>query len=630
MVIKNYFGLLGIVFMLMLCGCSKYANRTVENPNIETATTTALDISKIEMTDSSTVMNFKVRYYPKYWVQLAERTYIEADGEKYYMVSADGITPGERLWIPESGEAEFTLVFPPIPASVKKINFGEEADSPWLIYGIDVTGKATADFPHKDLPKEMTSASGEGNMPEVVLDVDTTTVNVHLLSYYPALGNKLETLLNTMTEQVKDDLQIDIDEQGNGSKKILLYGSSNLVLMGLNGGTPLTGSIWLAPGETVDVYVDCRQVGQQIMAEREEREEVSNAFIFDNGKYSALNYLKQTEPIPVFFKYRSGKFGHCRMTGDEYVEYLKKEFKEAKDSIARTNLSPMMKEVALNSIEAGMLSAAENFRNVAYTNYYVTTGADWNEKIPDGAIKLQMTPENYKSVAAEVRNIDDLNLVMAPGVSLPFTHGGALSAQAYPESKLAELVKYRNLMNKVSLNKLDADDKAAIKSFTTPFFTKAIERHIEEVQNTINNADMSVVQPTPEVANDKLFDAIIAPHKGKVVMVDLWNTWCVPCRRALTKNEPEKAGDLSSDDIVWIYIADETSPLPAYLKLIPGIKGLHYRVNADQIKAIKDRFNVDGIPFYILVDRNGNAVGRPDLRDHSLFKKTLIEEVAKK
>ena len=79
------------------------------------------DISKIEMTDSSTVMNFKVRYYPKYWVQLAEKTYIEADGEKYYMVSADGITPGERLWIPESGEAEFTLVFPPIPASVKKI-----------------------------------------------------------------------------------------------------------------------------------------------------------------------------------------------------------------------------------------------------------------------------------------------------------------------------------------------------------------------------------------------------------------------------------------------------------------------------------------------------------------------------
>ena len=36
---------------------------------------------------------------------------------------------------------------------------------------------------------------------------------------------------------------------------------------------------------------------------------------------------------------------------------------------------------------------------------------------------------------------------------------------------------------------------------------------------------------------------------------------------------------------------------------------------------------MDGIPYYIIVDREGNAAGRPDLRDHSLYVKTVLEKL---
>ncbi|MDE6514384.1 MAG: thioredoxin, partial [Muribaculaceae bacterium] len=139
----------------------------------------------------------------------------------------------------------------------------------------------------------------------------------------------------------------------------------------------------------------------------------------------------------------------------------------------------------------------------------------------------------------------------------------------------------------------------------------------------------ALVTPTPDVAPDKVFDAIVAPHQGKVVVVDLWNTWCGPCRAAIKDNEPAKSGDLASDDIVWIYIANQTSPRAKYLQMISDIKGIHYQLDDAQWRAICDRFKVDGIPYYIIVDRNGKAEGRPDVRDHSLYKKAILEKLAR-
>ena len=37
------------------------------------------------------------------------------------------------------------------------------------------------------------------------------------------------------------------------------------------------------------------------------------------------------------------------------------------------------------------------------------------------------------------------------------------------------------------------------------------------------------------------------------------------------------------------------------------------------MESIYNRFKVVGIPYYILVDRDGNEEGRPDLRDHHLY-----------
>lgn len=51
---------------------------------------------------------------------------------------------------------------------------------------------------------------------------------------------------------------------------------------------------------------------------------------------------------------------------------------------------------------------------------------------------------------------------------------------------------------------------------------------------------------------------------------------------------------------------------------------------ASQIRNIRKRFDVDGIPYYILVDRSGKATGHPDYRDHDKMKEGIKAALANK
>ena len=57
--------------------------------------------------------------------------------------------------------------------------------------------------------------------------------------------------------------------------------------------------------------------------------------------------------------------------------------------------------------------------------------------------------------------------------------------------------------------------------------------------------------------------------------------------------------------------------------MIPDIKGLHYRLNDGQWRYLCDKFNIDGIPSYVLVDREGRYGLRNDFRDHGKMVSTL-------
>ena len=100
---------------------------------------------------------------------------------------------------------------------------------------------------------------------------------------------------------------------------------------------------------------------------------------------------------------------------------------------------------------------------------------------------------------------------------------------------------------------------------------------------------------------------MLKKFRGKVVYVDFWATWCGPCRHGIRTIAPLKE-EMKNDSVVFVYITGETSPLPAWKNAIPDIKGEHFRVSADEWNILCGKFNISGIPHYVLVNKKGEVV----------------------
>ena len=137
-IFRTAFLLLPAIFTI---SCTS-GTRTIENPLIDTASTFTLDISKVEISDSATVLYINADYIPHYWIRISSDTYLAAKDKKYPMTGTDGIQADSLFWMPDSGKASFRLMFRPLPRNVKSFDFIEsDSEDSFRLYGVDLTGK---------------------------------------------------------------------------------------------------------------------------------------------------------------------------------------------------------------------------------------------------------------------------------------------------------------------------------------------------------------------------------------------------------------------------------------------------------------------------------------------------------
>lgn len=604
------------IVSLLICICCyplQAKNRVIDHPPFCVSNTTSIEVSKVVVSDTATVLHIYAKYRPKNWIKIASGSYLkDNNGETYQLRSGIGITPDKEFWMPESGEAEFQLVFPPIASNATSIDFteGEGVEGAFSIWGIQLKSKK---LPELLLPKEAVVHQTDKNavLPDPIIQYGTATLKGKFLEYNPGMSKQFFFDLLEPLKGYEEGKVIDIQFDGSFNLSFPVLGTScaSIFLFG----APVL--CFVEPDKTTELYINLREISRQ-NSKYHSNDKPYGELAYINGPlaYIAQEWNSYEEKISSSIRksYEKRMEDIASMDIAAYKSYILEQESIPQKVIDQYPLSTATKQLIMLNNDLRILErlgfAAHELAQ-AYEMKNKTSREETNEYFQ----KL------YPTITEDYFPKDLASKLNTPQALLASNYISNINMMAYRPDNLNKLLGtdkgvffdliraakiYKSIKDFTPIN----DEQKAEISFLPAAYQKALEAANEQLLLTLEankKKDGFSINEAGEVSNEDLFASIISKFHGKVLLVDFWATWCGPCRMANKAIAPMKE-ELKDKGIVYLYITGETSPLTTWENMIPEIHGEHYRVTDAQWKYLNSSFKIEGVPTYLVIDPEGN------------------------
>lgn len=118
-------------------------------------------------------------------------------------------------------------------------------------------------------------------------------------------------------------------------------------------------------------------------------------------------------------------------------------------------------------------------------------------------------------------------------------------------------------------------------------------------------------QPVPELAfKDAADKSLTLGHwKGRVVLLNLWATWCAPCRREMPGLDRLQA-ELGSEDFEVVALSVDRKGKAPSAKFLQEVGARNLKLYVDDTGKAFFVMRARGLPATYLIDREGRLIGR--------------------
>ena len=149
-----------------------------------------------------------------------------------------------------------------------------------------------------------------------------------------------------------------------------------------------------------------------------------------------------------------------------------------------------------------------------------------------------------------------------------------------------------------------------IKKLVTLLFIFITSLCLSNVSFAETSAEKNVLQN---------FETLISSHKGKVIYLDFWASWCGPCRKSFPwMNNIQEKYQQQGLVIISVNVDNNKALADKFLAEIPA----NFTVFYDPKGKVARQFKLKGMPSSYIIDRSGKVVSA-----HVGFSQRLLRSI---